>query len=157
MSNGKATFFFFFYAFLNGITLTPILLQYTKASIFSTFLVTAVTFGVTSFYGYTTKKDLTSLRGLVVMGIIGLLVASVVNISDSGVLIETTIPILTQQIKIMAPPKNREKLEVYAELVYSISLAKDRFRCGLSFLGDPVEIARFVGSLTGFPGNQDEE
>lgn len=84
-------------------------------------------------------------------------VANVVNISDSGVLIETTIPILTQQIKIIAPPKDREKLEVYAELVYSINLAKDRYRCGLSFQGDPFEVARFVGSLTSFPGNLDEE
>ena len=74
-------------------------------------------------------------------------IATVMNISDSGALIETKIPILTQQIKIMAPPGDLEDLEVYAEVVYSINLGKDLYRCGLSFLGDPVQIARFVGAL----------
>jgi hypothetical protein len=75
-------------------------------------------------------------------------VATVMNISDSGLLIETRIPILTQQIKITAPLQDQDDLEVYAELVYSINLEKDKYHCGLSFLGDPVQIARFVGSLT---------
>ena len=75
-------------------------------------------------------------------------VATVINISDNGILIEAKIPILTQQIKIMAPLQDRENLEVYAELIYSINLEKDLYRCGLSFQGDPVQIARFVGSLT---------
>ncbi|OVE75646.1 hypothetical protein BVX98_07220 [bacterium F11] len=79
-STGKATSVFLFYAFLNGITLTPLLLQYTRVSIFSTFFVTAATFGVTSFYGYTTKKDLSSMGGLLFMGLIGIIIASLVNI-----------------------------------------------------------------------------
>jgi len=78
--------------------------------------------------------------------------ATVINISDSGILIETKIPILTRQIKIMAPLTDQEDLEIYAELVYSINLEKDLYRCGLSFQGDPVQIARFVGALTGTLG-----
>jgi hypothetical protein len=74
--------------------------------------------------------------------------ATVINISDSGILIETKIPILTQQIKIMASLQDKVCLEVYAELVYSIKLEKGKYRCGLSFLGDPVQIARFIGALT---------
>jgi hypothetical protein len=79
-------------------------------------------------------------------------VATVMNISDSGILIETKIPILTQQIKIMAPLQDQEDLEIYAELIYSINLEENRYRCGLSFQGDPVQIARFVGALTGTLG-----
>ena len=79
-------------------------------------------------------------------------VATVINISDSGILIEAKIPILTQQIKITAPLQDQENLEVYAELIYSINLEKNLYRYGLSFQGDPVQIARFVGSLTGTLG-----
>ena len=74
--------------------------------------------------------------------------ATVMNISDSGLLIETKIPILTQQIKIMTSLQDKGSLEVYAELVYSINMGKDLYRCGLSFLGDPVQTARFIGALT---------
>lgn len=80
MSTGQATFFFFLYAGMNGVTLTPLLIQYTHASIFSTLCVTGATFGVTSLYGYVTRKDLSSIIGFAVMGIIGLIIASLVNL-----------------------------------------------------------------------------
>jgi FtsH-binding integral membrane protein len=53
---------------------------YTETSIASTFFVTAGTFGVTSLYGYTTKRDLSSWGGFLFMGLIGIILASVVNI-----------------------------------------------------------------------------
>lgn len=75
-----ATSMFLVYSFLNGVTLTPIFLVYTGASIMTTFAVTAGTFLFFSFYGMTTKKDLTSVGSLAVMGLIGVIIASVVNI-----------------------------------------------------------------------------
>jgi FtsH-binding integral membrane protein len=75
-----ATLLFFLYSALNGLTLSIIFLAYTRASITSTFFVTAGTFGVTSFYGYTTKRDLTSWGSFFFMGLIGIIIASVVNI-----------------------------------------------------------------------------
>jgi hypothetical protein len=57
-----------------------IFVVYTSASITSTFLVTAGTFGAMSLYGYTTKKDLTSWGSFLFMGLIGIIIASVVNI-----------------------------------------------------------------------------
>ena len=60
MSASKATGVFMLYAGLTGITFSAIFMAYTTASIFSTFLVTAGTFGAMSLYCYTTKKDLTS-------------------------------------------------------------------------------------------------
>ncbi len=75
-----ATLLFFLYSAMNGLTLSVIFLAYTRASIASTFFVTAGTFGVTSFYGYTTQRDLTSWGSFFFMGLIGIILASVVNI-----------------------------------------------------------------------------
>ena len=80
MSVSQATGVFFLYAGLTGITFSTLLVVYTTSSITSTFLVTAGTFGAMSFYGYTTKKDLTSMGSFLFMGLIGLIIASVVNI-----------------------------------------------------------------------------
>ena len=80
MSASQAMAVFFLYAGLNGITLAPLFLLYTTASLASTFFVTAGMFGAMSFYGYTTKKDLTSWGSFLFMGLIGIIIASVVNI-----------------------------------------------------------------------------
>ena len=79
MSASKATGVFMLYAGLTGITFSAIFMAYTTASIFSTFLVTAGTFGSMSLYGYTTKKDLTSWGSFLFMGLIGIIIASLVN------------------------------------------------------------------------------
>jgi hypothetical protein len=80
MSVSQATGVFMLYAGLTGITFSFIFVVYTSASITSTFLVTAGTFGAMSLYGYTTKKDLTSWGSFLFMGLIGIIIASVVNI-----------------------------------------------------------------------------
>lgn len=80
MSVGLATAMFLAYSALNGLTLSVIFLAYTQASIATTFLVTGGTFGLMSLYGYTTKRDLTSMGNLLVMALIGFLIGTVVNI-----------------------------------------------------------------------------
>jgi len=80
MSASKAKGVFVLYAGLTGMTLASVFLMYTPASITSTFLVTSGTFGAMSFYGYTTKKDLTSWGSFLFMGLIGIIIASIVNI-----------------------------------------------------------------------------
>ena len=79
MSASQASGVFFLYASLNGVTLAPLFLLYTNASLASTFAVTAGMFGAMSFYGYTTKKDLTSWGSFLFMGLIGIILASIVN------------------------------------------------------------------------------
>jgi hypothetical protein len=79
MSASQATGVFMLYAGLTGVTFSAIFMAYTTASIFSTFLVTAGTFGAMSLYGYTTKKDLTSWGSFLFMGLIGIIIASLVN------------------------------------------------------------------------------
>ena len=80
LSAGVATALFMLYSALMGVTLTGIFLMYTRASLASTFLVTAATFGVTSIFGMVTKRDLTRLGSLMFMALIGLIIATVVNI-----------------------------------------------------------------------------
>ncbi len=65
---------------LIGASLGVVVLMYTGASIAQTFLITAASFGALSLIGYTTKKDLTGMGSFLIMGVIGLLLASVVNI-----------------------------------------------------------------------------
>ena len=79
MASSTATALFILYAALNGLTLSIIFLLYTSSSIASTFFVTAGTFAAMSIYGYTTKRDLSKLGSLLFMALIGLIVASIVN------------------------------------------------------------------------------
>jgi len=76
---GALTAFFAFSAFM-GVFLGPIVVVYTGASIALTFFVTAGTFAGVSIYGWTTKKDLTSVGGFCAMGLIGFIIASIVNV-----------------------------------------------------------------------------
>jgi len=70
---------FMFYSLLNGITLSPIFIVYTGASIFSTFAVCAIMFGGTSILGFITKIDLTRFGGFLTMALFGLIGAMFVN------------------------------------------------------------------------------
>jgi len=80
LSTPAAAAFFFAYAVLNGVTLSIIFMIYTASSIASTFFVTAGTFGALSVYGYATKRDLTGVGNFAMMGLIGLIIASIVNL-----------------------------------------------------------------------------
>ncbi|MBI4352589.1 MAG: Bax inhibitor-1/YccA family protein [Candidatus Omnitrophica bacterium] len=79
MSVGLATLLFCAYSLLNGVTLTSVFLIYTGVSVLSTFFITAGTFLFFSVYGLTTRRDLTSIGGLLTMGLFGVIIASVVN------------------------------------------------------------------------------
>lgn len=80
MSAEAATTTFVIYSALNGITLSLIFLIYTGASVASTFMTTALTFGAMSAYGYFTKRDLTTMGSYLQMALIGFIIASVINI-----------------------------------------------------------------------------
>lgn len=79
MSAGTATSLFVIYSALNGVTLSFIFLAYARASIVSTFFICSATFLACSIYGWTTKKDLTSWGGFLMMGLIGIIIATFVN------------------------------------------------------------------------------
>ena len=87
----SATLLFILYSILNGATLSMIFLIYTMSSIATTFFVTAGTFGVMALFGYVTKKDLTRLGSLCFMEIIGIIIASLVNIFLQNSMMEMII------------------------------------------------------------------
>ena len=114
MSPGVATSLFVIYSGLNGLTLSFIFLVYTRASIVSTFFICGGTFLACSVYGWTTKRDLTSIGGFLMMGLFGIIIASLVNmfvvssamskvISYIGVLVFVGLTAYdTQKLKYMA-------------------------------------------------------
>ena len=80
IQSSTATALFLFYAALNGVTLSAIFIAFTYSSIASTFIICAATFLACSLYGWMTQRDLTSMGGFLTMGLIGIIIASVVNI-----------------------------------------------------------------------------
>jgi len=114
MQASTATSLFVLYAALNGATLSAIFLIYTKSSIASTFFICAATFVASSIFGMATKRDLTSMGQFMFMGLIGIIIASVVNlfVRSSGMsLIVSYIGVIvfvgltaydTQKLKTMA-------------------------------------------------------
>ena len=79
LSASVATGLFLLYAAINGVTLSVLFQLYTQETIAGAFMITAGMFGVTSFYGLVTRRDLSGLGGLLMMSLIGIILASVVN------------------------------------------------------------------------------
>ena len=77
---GTARALFFVYAALVGISLATIFMVYTHTSITRVFFISAASFGALSLYGYTTQRDLSGLGAFLIMGLVGLILASIVNI-----------------------------------------------------------------------------
>ncbi len=114
MQASTATMLFIVYSALNGATLSSIFLAYTQSAITSTFFICAATFTACSVYGWTTRRDLTTMGGFLTMGLIGIVIASVVNmffqsgavstiVSYVGVLVFVGLTAYdTQEIKNMA-------------------------------------------------------
>ena len=80
LSLTTATLMFILYSVINGAMLSSIFVIYTMSSIASVFFITAGTFGVMALIGYTTKTDLTSMGKILFMALIGIIIATVVNI-----------------------------------------------------------------------------
>jgi FtsH-binding integral membrane protein len=79
MQASTATMLFIVYSALNGATLSSIFMAYAQSAITSTFFICAATFTACSVYGWTTRRDLTTMGGFLTMGLIGIVIASVVN------------------------------------------------------------------------------
>jgi FtsH-binding integral membrane protein len=113
LSGMVAQLTFVLYSILNGLTLSVLFLVYTGASISTVFIITAGMFALISAYGYTTKKDLTSVGSFAFMGLIGIVLASIVNIfilNDTASLVISYIGVVvfvaltaydSQKIKLM--------------------------------------------------------
>jgi FtsH-binding integral membrane protein len=97
ISTGTAQFLFWTYAVLMGASLSTIFLVYTNGSIALTFFATAAAFASLSLYGYTTKRDLSGMGTFLLMGLVGLIVASIVNmfwVNDTFSLVIAAVGVL---------------------------------------------------------------
>jgi len=123
MSPAVSNVMFFFYAILTGVTLSFIFLAYTNATIFQAFAVSALMFAAMAIYGTITHRDLTRIGSLCFMGLIGIIIASVVNmffLNDTVFMIINYIGVLifvgltaydTQRIKRMLAEANETNQE----------------------------------------------
>ncbi|MDD9304576.1 MAG: Bax inhibitor-1/YccA family protein [Desulfobacter sp.] len=97
-----------------GICLAPIFLIYTSTSIASTFFICAATFGSASVYGMITKKDLTGMAQFLMMGLIGIIIAMVVNIFIGSSMIQTMISMVAVVIFTGLTAYDTQKLKTMA-------------------------------------------
>ncbi len=137
LSAMTASLLFMLYTILTGLTISAIFLIYTSESIAGTFVVAALTFGAMSAYGYFTKKDLTAWGRILFMALIGLIIASVVNIfwanstlywitSYIGVLIFVgLIAYDTQKLKRMALQAENDTVTAKLSIVGALTLYLD--------------------------------
>ena len=91
LSVGAAQLTFWAFAAVMGLSLSAIFMVYTDASIAKVFFITAATFGAMSLWGYTTKRDLTGMGSFLFMGLIGLIIAMIVNIFLQSSMLEFAI------------------------------------------------------------------
>lgn len=117
MSLSTASGVFVCYSILNGVTLSGLLLVYTGASVGLAFMVTALTFGAMTIYGYQTKADLTEMGKLMFMGLIGIIIASVVNIFLHSPMIDWLISYVGVGVFIGLTAYDTQKLKLmYAQI-----------------------------------------
>lgn len=131
MRFGTAFSLFMLYAAMNGVTFAFIFIAYSQESIWSTFLITAVTFGVMALYGRLTKTDLTQFRSILFMGLIGVVVLSIVNIFLNSSSLEWIISIVGLFVFLGLTAYDTQKLKDY----YYITGNQPELRRKLGVLG----------------------
>ncbi|MER8962938.1 Bax inhibitor-1/YccA family protein [Mesorhizobium sp. M0701] len=94
MSAGGAQAMFWAFCAVMGLSLASVFLVFTGTSIARTFFIAATMFGVTSLYGYTTKRDLTQFSSFLIMGLIGVVIASIVNIFLGSTALQFAISVI---------------------------------------------------------------
>lgn len=116
LSAGAASGLFLLYSALNGITLAAIFAVYAKATIMNAFFVTGGMFGAMSLYGLLTKKDLTSFGSFLFMGLIGIIIASVVNIFTKSAMMDFIISCVGVLVFLGLTAYDTQKLKVMGEM-----------------------------------------
>ncbi|MEW5986524.1 MAG: Bax inhibitor-1/YccA family protein [Chloroflexota bacterium] len=153
LTPGVAAGLFFLYAAVNGITLSVIFLAYELGTITLAFAVTAALFGVMSVVGYTTKEDLTRWRGILFMGLIGLIIASVANYFLASTTLDwiLTYAGIALFLALTVYDTNRIKAWTYQALVQGDTLVAGRvgvlgaLRLYLDFVNLFLYILRLLG------------
>ena len=127
LSASTALTLFFVYAGVLGISLASIFLVYTGASITRVFFISAATFGAMSLYGYTTKRDLTGVGSFMFMGLIGIIIASLVNMFLHSTGLDWAISVLGVLIFVGLTAYDTQNIkEIYSPMTTAPSPAAKR-------------------------------
>jgi FtsH-binding integral membrane protein len=141
---------FWGFSALMGLSLSSIFLVYTDASIAKVFFITAATFGAMSLYGYTTKRDLTSMGSFLFMGLIGLIIAMVVNIFLQSSMLEFAISAVGVLIFVGLTAYDTQKIkESYHESLGADVLAKNAIMGALNLYLDFINLFMMLLRLFG--------
>lgn len=143
LSVATATSLFLLYSALNGLTLSGIFLLYDLGTVGAAFLITGGTFGITSFIGFVTKKDLSGLGGLCFMALIGLILASIVNIFVSNEMLFWIINYAGVLIFVGLTAYDTQKIKQFAYQTQGDALAAGR----MSVLGSLILYLDFINLM----------
>jgi FtsH-binding integral membrane protein len=150
LSAPAAQAIFWGFSALMGLSLSSIFLVYTDASIAKVFFITAATFGAMSLYGYTTRRDLTSIGNFLIMGLIGLIIASIVNIFLASSALEFAISAIGVLIFVGLTAYDTQRIkESYHESLGSDVLAKGAVMGALSLYLDFINLFMMLLRLFG--------
>ncbi len=146
ISASRAQFFFWLFSGLMGLSLSTIFMAYQEASIARVFLITAGMFGGMSLYGYTTKKDLTGWGSFLMMGLIGVILASVINLFIASSMLNFALSLIgvvvftgltaydTQRIKEFYMASDSDEVRIKKSVMGALMLYLDFMNLFLSLL-----------------------
>lgn len=150
MSAATAQMAFWAFAAVMGLSLSSVFLVFTGTSIARTFFITATMFGAMSLYGYTTKRDLSQFGSFLMMGLIGVIIASVVNIFLGSSALQFAISIIGVVVFVGLTAWDTQNIkEQYAENVDQESQQKLAVFGALSLYLNFVNLFQLLLSLTG--------
>lgn len=150
ISSPVATLLFYAFAILNGVTFSLIFYAYSTVSIFKTFIITSGVFGAMSVYGYFTSRDLTKIGNFLFMALIGLIIASVVNIFWANSTLECIVSIAGVLIFIGLTAWDTQSIKRMAENSGGFSVSRlatiGALSLYLDFINLFLYLLRFFGS-----------
>jgi FtsH-binding integral membrane protein len=135
MSTSTAQMVFFLFSALMGASISSIFVVYTQASIAQIFFITAATFGALSLWGYTTKKDLSGWGSFLFMGMIGIIIAALVNLFVQSSALQFAVSVIT--------------VLVFSGLTaYDTQRLKDQYYSYANYGGEALGRAAIMGALS---------
>ncbi len=149
MSAAAATAIFIGYSVLTGITFSALILAYTTGSLVAVFGITAGTFGIMSAVGYFTKQDLTSFSRLMVMGLIGIILASIVNFFLHSTTLYWIISYVGVAVFVGLIAYDTQKIKAYALLESEEDRKKGAIMGALALYLDFINLFIFLLRLFG--------
>ncbi|PZQ14118.1 MAG: hypothetical protein DI565_11785 [Ancylobacter novellus] len=150
MSAAGGQIAFYVFAALMGLSLSSIFLVYTGASIGRVFFITAAAFGALSLYGYTTKRDLSGMGSFLVMGLFGIIIASLVNLFIGSTMVQFVVSVLGVLIFAGLTAYDTQRIkEMYYELDDDGTMSRKAILGALSLYLDFINMFTMLLSLFG--------